>query len=251
MSSRVPSNRNVCSDCALPVTDNGTTSAGCCSPTIVRVQRRRSLGKVALRSREFPSVPFLAGFVALATLDRCGSQVTRRTLLKTVPAANQLQYILLPGDFHGNLQLEADAVRTVTPAYSPSVAEVAIGLNLAATDEKPCPQGVHRQGSQVGGQSTPLRNLGEAESVLDESLSRQWRLASWNPRPFCPTVTPNLLASATRQPTSEPCRAAPGIAPKMTASVSPALGPFLCPLPYAKAAARSRGIGNNIHFTRE
>jgi len=56
-------------------------------------------------------------WVALATLDRCGSQVTRRALLKAVPAANQLQHILLlPGDFHGNLQLEADAVRTVTPA---------------------------------------------------------------------------------------------------------------------------------------
>jgi hypothetical protein len=55
-------------------------------------------------------------WIALATLDRCGSQVTRRALLKAVPAANQLQHILLlPGDFRGNLQLEADAVRIVTP----------------------------------------------------------------------------------------------------------------------------------------
>jgi hypothetical protein len=55
-------------------------------------------------------------WMALATLDRCGSQVTRRALLKADPAANQLQHtLLLPGDFRGNLQLEADAVRIVTP----------------------------------------------------------------------------------------------------------------------------------------
>ncbi len=56
-------------------------------------------------------------WVALAVLDRCGSQVTRRALLKAIPGANQLQPVfLLPGDFHGNLKLEADAVRIVTPA---------------------------------------------------------------------------------------------------------------------------------------
>jgi hypothetical protein len=55
-------------------------------------------------------------WVALAVLDRCGSQVTRRASLKAIPGANQLQPVfLLPGDFHGNLKLEADAVRIVTP----------------------------------------------------------------------------------------------------------------------------------------
>ena len=55
-------------------------------------------------------------WVALAVLDRCGLQVTRRALLKALPGANQLQPVfLLPGDFRGNLKLEADAVRIVTP----------------------------------------------------------------------------------------------------------------------------------------
>jgi hypothetical protein len=55
-------------------------------------------------------------WVALAILDRCGTQVTRRALLKAIPGANELQPIfLLPGDFRGNLKLEADAVRIITP----------------------------------------------------------------------------------------------------------------------------------------
>jgi hypothetical protein len=55
-------------------------------------------------------------WVAMAVLDRCGSQVTRRALLKAIPGANQLQpSLLLPGDFRGNLKLEADAIRIVTP----------------------------------------------------------------------------------------------------------------------------------------
>jgi hypothetical protein len=55
-------------------------------------------------------------WLAAAVLDRCGSQVTRRALLKAIPGTNQLQpTFLLPGDFHGNLKLEADAVRIVTP----------------------------------------------------------------------------------------------------------------------------------------
>jgi hypothetical protein len=56
-------------------------------------------------------------WVAVAVLDRCGSQVTRRALLKAIPGANQLQPVfLLPGDFRGNLKLEVDAIRIVTPA---------------------------------------------------------------------------------------------------------------------------------------
>ncbi len=56
-------------------------------------------------------------WVALAALDRCGSQVTRRALLKAIPGANQVQpTFLLPGDFRGNLKLEADAFGIITPA---------------------------------------------------------------------------------------------------------------------------------------
>lgn len=55
-------------------------------------------------------------WVALAVLDRCGSQVTRRALLKAIPGANQLQpAFLLPGEFRGNLKLEVDVIRIVTP----------------------------------------------------------------------------------------------------------------------------------------
>jgi hypothetical protein len=56
-------------------------------------------------------------WVAVGVLDRCGAQVTRRALVKAIPGANQLRPVfLLPGDFRGNLKLEADAVRIVTPA---------------------------------------------------------------------------------------------------------------------------------------
>jgi hypothetical protein len=55
-------------------------------------------------------------WVASAALDRCGSQVTRRALLKAIPGANELKpTFLLPGDFRGNLKLEADAIQIVTP----------------------------------------------------------------------------------------------------------------------------------------
>jgi hypothetical protein len=55
-------------------------------------------------------------WVAKAVLDRCGAQVTRRALIKAIPGMNQLQpTLLLPGDFRGNLKLEADAIRIVTP----------------------------------------------------------------------------------------------------------------------------------------
>lgn len=56
-------------------------------------------------------------WIAVAVLDRCGSQVRRRALVKGIPGANQLKPVfLLPGDFHGNLKLESDAFLIVTPA---------------------------------------------------------------------------------------------------------------------------------------
>lgn len=55
-------------------------------------------------------------WVAVATLDRCGSQVRRRALLKATPGANQFQpTFLLPGNFRGDLKLEYDAIRIVGP----------------------------------------------------------------------------------------------------------------------------------------
>lgn len=55
-------------------------------------------------------------WIALAKLDRCGSEVTRRMLLEAVPGQNQLKpTALLPGDFRGNLKLEFDARRIVLP----------------------------------------------------------------------------------------------------------------------------------------
>ncbi len=58
-------------------------------------------------------------WIALATLDRCGTKVTRRVLLKAVSGKNSLApTFLLPGEFRGNLQLEVDAVKIVTPALA-------------------------------------------------------------------------------------------------------------------------------------
>jgi hypothetical protein len=55
-------------------------------------------------------------WIAVAGLDRCGVGVTRRALLKAVPGANLLDAtFLLPGDFRGNLKLEADALRIIMP----------------------------------------------------------------------------------------------------------------------------------------
>jgi len=55
-------------------------------------------------------------WVGMAVMERCGSRVTRRALLKAVPGSNVLQpTFLLPGDFRGNLKLEADAMRIVLP----------------------------------------------------------------------------------------------------------------------------------------
>jgi hypothetical protein len=55
-------------------------------------------------------------WVGSATLDRCGQQVTRRALLKAIPGTNNLDVnLLLPGDFRGNLKLEADAKRFIFP----------------------------------------------------------------------------------------------------------------------------------------
>jgi hypothetical protein len=55
-------------------------------------------------------------WVGTALLDRCGTKVTRRALLKAVPGTNNLDArLLLPGDFPGNLKLEADAKLVVFP----------------------------------------------------------------------------------------------------------------------------------------
>ena len=54
-------------------------------------------------------------WVAAATLDRCGTRVTRRALITAVPGANNVNSLrLLPGEFRGNLKLEAD----VSPVVS-------------------------------------------------------------------------------------------------------------------------------------
>jgi hypothetical protein len=56
-------------------------------------------------------------WIAIAKLDRCGSEVIRRVLVKAVPGQNRLDSTpLLPGDFHGNLKLELDSRRIVFPA---------------------------------------------------------------------------------------------------------------------------------------
>jgi hypothetical protein len=58
-------------------------------------------------------------WVAQALLDRCGAKVTRRALLTVRPTTSGTTVIdpimLLPGEFPGNLQLEADARRIVIP----------------------------------------------------------------------------------------------------------------------------------------
>jgi hypothetical protein len=56
-------------------------------------------------------------WVGVAVLDRCGAPVTRRALLRVAPDTHVLQPTpLLPGEFRGNLKLEADAMRIVLPA---------------------------------------------------------------------------------------------------------------------------------------
>jgi hypothetical protein len=54
-------------------------------------------------------------WIAVAELDRCGKRVTRRALLKAAGSNGLDATLLLPGDFRGNLRLEADAVHTVVP----------------------------------------------------------------------------------------------------------------------------------------
>jgi hypothetical protein len=58
-------------------------------------------------------------WMTLAILDRCGTRVTRRILLKAVPGAKEPQVMfLLPGEFRGNLALELDAKRIVLPGLA-------------------------------------------------------------------------------------------------------------------------------------
>ena len=58
-------------------------------------------------------------WVGTALLDRCGAKAIRRALLKAVPGTNNLNAtLLLPGDFPGNLKLEADAKLIVFPGLS-------------------------------------------------------------------------------------------------------------------------------------
>ena len=53
-------------------------------------------------------------WVGIAVMDRCGSRVVRRALLRAQPNANLLHpTFLLPGDFRGDLRLEVDARRIV------------------------------------------------------------------------------------------------------------------------------------------
>jgi len=54
-------------------------------------------------------------WIAVAELDRCGKRVTRRALLKAEGSNGLDVTLLLPGDFRGNLKLEADAVKAVVP----------------------------------------------------------------------------------------------------------------------------------------
>jgi len=58
-------------------------------------------------------------WVGLAILERCGSRVTRRVLLRAEPGLNRFNpTLLLPGDFRGNLKLEMDAKLIVLPMLS-------------------------------------------------------------------------------------------------------------------------------------
>lgn len=58
-------------------------------------------------------------WVAYTSMDRCGSSVTRRVLLKAVPGKNLIEpTFLMPGDFRGNLRLEVDARRIVFPGIA-------------------------------------------------------------------------------------------------------------------------------------
>ena len=88
-------------------------------------------------------------WVALAVLDRRGSQLTRRALLKAIPGANQLQpTFLLPGDFRGNLKLEADAVRIVTPGLMAAAKCQDIAGQARSLDGEDCARGAGTDGGQ-------------------------------------------------------------------------------------------------------
>jgi hypothetical protein len=55
-------------------------------------------------------------WVSVAKVDRCGVTTTRRLYIKYLPDQNRFEVSpLLPGDFRGNLKLEADARRIVVP----------------------------------------------------------------------------------------------------------------------------------------
>jgi hypothetical protein len=76
-------------------------------------------------------------WVAGAELDRCGKRVLRRAILKAAPGNNGLDAtLLLPGEFRGNLQLEAEADRTVTPKLM-TAAKCKDATAFAVLDVKP------------------------------------------------------------------------------------------------------------------
>ncbi len=55
-------------------------------------------------------------WIAKVHVDRCGKPAIRRFLLEAIPGADQVKPIrLFPGEFAGNLQLEADASRILLP----------------------------------------------------------------------------------------------------------------------------------------
>jgi hypothetical protein len=74
-------------------------------------------------------------WVAGAELNRCGKSVTRRAILKAAPGGIDAT-LLLPGDFRGNLQLEAEADRTVTPKVM-TAAKCKDPTTFAVLDIKP------------------------------------------------------------------------------------------------------------------
>jgi hypothetical protein len=76
-------------------------------------------------------------WVAGAELNRCGKRVTRRAILKASSGKDGLDAtLLLPGDFRGNLQLEAEADRTVTPKLM-NAAKCKDATMFAVLDVKP------------------------------------------------------------------------------------------------------------------
>ena len=56
-------------------------------------------------------------WVQVFVVDRCGTKTRRRLLIRYNPATNSLEPRgLLPGDFHGGIQLEFDTIKIVLPA---------------------------------------------------------------------------------------------------------------------------------------